>query len=491
MEDQNNVKKPLLPPTLPRWWRVLLPLSLIVIISTIDKIVLNDFIEYRYTIYYGLNSSSTQNNHELCLNASRRSHYSTASILLTTTTPKYPISTTLSPNEQIQASNAHLNVLLSLAATVPSILISILLGANCDRIGRKSLVALPFIGKSIRYVILTFVAYYDLSNIWIILSVIFDGIFGTAALSILSSFAYVTDCTNEKKRTSSITVTEVSLIGSRLLPLLLVGIYLQHPRYVQLMIFTLLLSVSGFIFCIFFQPESKLNVQHLNMFQQLKQCEFQTIAKSFRVFSVKRKEHKQRSLLMLVSIHLLSIIMLLGNMSINFLYLYGAPFCFDSFGVSLNNSVQIVTTVLLTIPFTLFIAKRTDHLLLPMLGCLAYITQLILFGIAPQNWILHLAAGIGGMLYVLIPIIRSRITKLVEPDEYAVVFILASVVESGGYYAISALTNEIYQLSLSFYPGLVFFCLAIVGVITIILMSILYILEYRPAETEKTLSLNE
>ncbi|CAF0803262.1 unnamed protein product [Rotaria sordida] len=472
MEDQNNVKKPLLPPTLPRWWRVLLPLSLIVIISTIDKIVLNDFIEYRYTIYYGLNSSSTQNNHELCLNASRRSHYSTASILLTTTTPKYPISTTLSPNEQIQASNAHLNVLLSLAATVPSILISILLGANCDRIGRKSLVALPFIGKSIRYVILTFVAYYDLSNIWIILSVIFDGIFGTAALSILSSFAYVTDCTNEKKRTS-------------------MGIYLQHPRYVQLMIFTLLLSVSGFIFCIFFQPESKLNVQHLNMFQQLKQCEFQTIAKSFRVFSVKRKEHKQRSLLMLVSIHLLSIIMLLGNMSINFLYLYGAPFCFDSFGVSLNNSVQIVTTVLLTIPFTLFIAKRTDHLLLPMLGCLAYITQLILFGIAPKNWILHLAAGIGGILYVLIPIIRSRITKLVEPDEYAVVFILASVVESGGYYAISALTNEIYQLSLSFYPGLVFFCLAIVGVITIILMSILYILEYRPAETEKTLSLNE
>ncbi|CAF5144927.1 unnamed protein product, partial [Rotaria magnacalcarata] len=244
--------------------------------------------------------------------------------------------TTKSINEQIQASTARLNVFLSLAATLPAILASIFLGANCDRIGRKPLIALPYIGKVIRYAILTAVAYYNLSDIWIIISTMFDGLSGTAALNILSSFAYVTDCTNKKTRTAAIVITDVSLSCSRLLPSLTMGLYLQHPHYVQAMIFTFALSVLGLIFSIFLQPESNLTVQHLNIFQQLKKSEFRPILKCFQVFFVKRQDHKQRSLLMLVAIHLLIIVMLCGNLAMYYIYLYGAPFCLDSFGVSLN-----------------------------------------------------------------------------------------------------------------------------------------------------------
>jgi hypothetical protein len=71
---------------------------------------------------------------------------------------------------------------------------------------------------------------------------------------------------------------------------------------------------------------------------------------------------------------------------------------------------------------------------------------------------LYLAVCIGAIFFVSSPIIRSRISKLVEPTEYAVVFILASIFESTGYYAISAGSNEVYRLSLSFDSGLIFFC---------------------------------
>ena len=322
--------------------------------------------------------------------------------------------------------------------------------------------------------ILTAVAYYNLSNIWIILSVMFDGLFGTAALNILSSFAYVTDCTNEKTRTIGIIITDVFIACSRFIPLLTVGIYLQEPKFIQTMVFTLLLSLSGFVYCIFLQPESNLNVQHLHFFQQLKHVKFGIVSKVFRVFFVKRQEHRQRSLFMLVSIHLSLIVMIIGYMSIYYLYLYGEPFCLDSLGVSLNSVAQTVTIVLLTIPFTLTIAKRTDHLVIPMFGCLAYMIQLVLFGIARQIWMIYLAVCVGGMFNVLTPVIRSRITKLVEPDEYAVVFILASVFESGGFYAISAFANEIYRVSLTYYQGLVFFVFTIFGTIAILLMLYVY-----------------
>jgi hypothetical protein len=69
-----------------------------------------------------------------------------------------------------------------------------------------------------------------------------------------------------------------------------------------------------------------------------------------------------------------------------------------------------------------------------------------------------------------VPVVRSQITKLVEPNEYAAVFIPGTIVESGGYFAISAMGNEIYQATLLFYPGLVFLVFALFGVLAIILV---------------------
>ena len=463
------MKQAILPTKLPHWWRVLPGLILIVVISNIDGLILNDFIEYRYSNQYRVNSTSTQSGRELCLNASRSADHIDVLPGSTTISPFQPSSTT-SINDHIQTSTARLNVYISLAATVPSILTSILLGANCDRIGRKPLVLLPFVGKIIRYMLFTAIVYFELSNMWIILSVFLDSIFGTSALNILSSFAYVSDCTNDKTRTRAIIVTDVCINCSKVIPLLTLGLYLEHPRYLESSIMTLVLCIAGLIFCIVLQPESNLDVQHLNFFQQMSQINLKTVARVFKVYTRRREPRKQRTLLLLVTIHLSIITMLCGFLAVYYLYLYGAPFCMGAFDVSLNITAQTVSSIVLMIPFTVTVAKHSDHLILPALGTLTYIIQLGIFGLAKDVWLIYLAVCISGLFPVLSPVIRSRISKLVEPDEYAVVFILASVFESGGYYAISAMANGIYQASITFFPGLVYFVFGGVGVLAILLM---------------------
>jgi MFS family permease len=468
MDEQIEESVSLIKPTLPRWWRVIPSLVLLIMIGTIDALILNDFIEYRYTKLYEVNSSSSENLRELCLNESRSKHNSPT--LLSTTTPKHPVSTTMSPQDLVQSSTARLNVFIALASTIPSVLTAILLGSNCDRIGRKPLITLPYVGKIIRYFILTAAAYYNLSDLWVVFAVMFDSAFGTTGLSLLSSFSYLSDCTTEKTRTKAIIILDVCLGCSRFLPLLTMGIYLQKPNFVQSMVFTLLISVGGFLYCIVLQPESNLNVQHLNIFQQLAKTELRPVTRIFKVFLAKREEHKQRSLLIMICAHLCIIVMIYGFFAMTYIYLYGAPFCMDSFGVSLTTMAQAVTMVLLTVPFTLLIGKRSDHLFLPMLGCLAYMAQLVLFGIAKEVWMIYLAICIGSVFTVLIPVVRSRITKLVQPNEYACVFILAGIFESGGSYAFSAMGNEIYRATLTFYVGFVFFVFALFGGLSIILM---------------------
>ena len=74
------------------------------------------------------------------------------------------------------------------------------------------------------------------------------------------------------------------------------------------------------------------------------------------------------------------------------------------------------------------------------------------------------------MFYSGIPIVRSRITKLVEQHGYATVFVLASVLESGGGGAISALASEIYAVSLNWFPDVVYFVFSTFGFLCILLL---------------------
>jgi hypothetical protein len=108
--------------------------------------------------------------------------------------------------------------------------------------------------------------------------------------------------------------------------------------------------------------------------------------------------------------------------------------------------------------------------------------QLILFGIATEVWMLYLAVCIGSVFNVLTPVIRSRITKLIEPNEYATVFIPAMILQSGGYYAIGALGNEIYAVSITFLPGLVNFFFAMFGALSIMLL--LYVKSFMMQKTK-------
>jgi PCFT/HCP family folate transporter-like MFS transporter 1/3 len=466
-------------PSFPKWWRGLPSLLMMMVIANIDVLFLNDFIQYRYAQLYGLNNTSSERAREICLNESS----SSPSIFSTTTTPKYPISTTPSFSDLVQSSTARLNVYIYLAATLPAIITSMIVGANCDRTGRKSLIALPFIGKMLRYVLLTAVAFYDLPDWCIVVSVMFDGLCGAQSLCILSAFAYVADCTTVKSRTPATIITNISIAASRILPLVTLGFYLQSRHYTIPMLIGLGLSIFGFIFTLFFQPESNVKARRLNIFQQLGQIHFGPVKNILTVYLIKREGNKQRRLLINVATHLGFIVMLCGHVAVFFLYLYGSPFCFDSFNVGIITVVQIGTAVVLTIPFTLTVAKRTDHLFIPMLGILSYMTQFILLGITDEVWLLYLAVCIGAIFFVTSPIIRSRISKLVEPTEYAVVFILASIFESAGYYAISAGSNEIYRLSLSFDSGLIFFVLAFIGLLPLSLMIYLHVIEHRSRRT--------
>jgi hypothetical protein len=245
---------PFTPPA--RWWLVLPCLLLILLVSAADQLLMNDLIVRRYQRYYGFNASpNTQR--ENC----RQS--------MTTFRPTYYWQF-YSPNQQppqgrpdytlVQRDAASFQIKNSIVGLIPSLIIFILLGSNCDTIGRRPLLVLPFVGKVIWYSLMLIIVSRDLSDAWLLAANGIEGLFGSIGLVMLSGFAYITDCTYGSMRTRAFLLSEGLLFLTRIVPILALGIWLRFYLYTVPLSVCLALSMIGLFYASFVQPESVENV---------------------------------------------------------------------------------------------------------------------------------------------------------------------------------------------------------------------------------------
>jgi hypothetical protein len=126
----------------------------------------------------------------------------------------------------------------------------------------------------------------------------------------------------------------------------------------------------------------------------------------------------------------------------------------------------------------------------PIIDTFALIVDFVVFGLAKVVWLLYIglsyffalflfyfllfhtlsAICIRSLYFVTQPVLRSKLTKLVKKNEYAVIFIGAGIIESIGHQAVGVVTNSIYKISLHFFPSLVFLVFALIGFVAIIIM---------------------
>ncbi|CAF0890649.1 unnamed protein product [Didymodactylos carnosus] len=385
-------------PASPRWWLVVPCLLIMMILTTADPLFMNDFIFTRYERYYHLDSSKTAERTS-CLQQSK-----------STTTPiprryyQYYPKIDL-PQQQgplaptyhlVQKAVSKLNVITSIASAVPAVITFIILGSNCDTIGRKPLLIIPFVGKVVRYTLLLIVVERNLADIWLIIAYTLDSTFGTSGLVMLASLAYITDCTMAKQRTRAFLLTEVAAAVVRIVPLLAVGLWLKYKGYTTPTSVNLTLSSFGLLYALVVQPESTQSVKHLSLLGKLRLIRFKKpLARIFKVFSVKRDPPSRRPTLICLTItSILLQLILFSSTSVHLVYLYGQPFCFNSLRASILSCAGTVSMVLVSAAILLFTRLTKIDLLqsflFPIIGTCTYLIHLILFGVAKTTWVLYI-----------------------------------------------------------------------------------------------------
>ncbi len=236
----------------PRWWLVLPILILIILATAADPLLMNDLIIRRYERQYGLEASpSTQS--KVC----RESMTTPAPVFYYQFPPPNQMPQQSHPGyTAVQHASASFHTKNSIVALVPALVTFLFLGANCDIIGRRPLLVLPFVGKVVWYSLLLIIVSRNLSDAWLLGAHAIEALFGSSGLVMLSAFAFITDCTNGSMRNRAFLVTEGVTFLTRIVPVLAVGIWLRFYLYTVPISVCLGLSVIGLLYAIFIQPES-------------------------------------------------------------------------------------------------------------------------------------------------------------------------------------------------------------------------------------------
>jgi MFS family permease len=359
-----------------RWWIVLPVIVVSMTTTSANPVLLNDLIVRRYRNQYGLINASSPASETEC-NTENLQNDSTIAALST----------------KVQESVSHLNILMAGVGAIPAVVTYIILGANCDRIGRRPLLIIPCIGRIIHFIILLLVVKLNLSDAWLIVSNCIDGLFGSNSVLLLGAIAYISDCTSPNERSRALVLEEAAVALTRIFPLLGLGFWLQDHGYTLPISIDLGINVAALIYIFLFQPEScGENNRHIfYFFKQLKKIRLTPIRGTYRVFLIKRDGHVQRTMIIITLIQMLLFIVLFGFVSIQPLYLYGKPFCFNVLNLAILTSAQFSLMIVIAIILSFF--QKTfimNSMIAPFIGIGTYIIHLVLFGVADAIWFLYL-----------------------------------------------------------------------------------------------------
>jgi PCFT/HCP family folate transporter-like MFS transporter 1/3 len=358
-----------------RWWIVLPIVIISMTAATTDPILLNDLMISRYQKEYGLINETSPASETACNTEDIQNNSEIVELSV-----------------KVHQSVSQLNIIMAGVAALPAVLTYIVLGANCDRIGRKPLLILPCIGRIIRFTIILLLVELNLSDIWLIISNGIDGLFGSNSVLLLGAIAYITDCTTDNQRSRAMLLEEAAVALTRIFPLLGIGFWLQNHGYTLPVSINLGLNVAALIYIILIQPETRgENNRSLFYFlKQMKQIRLAPIRGTYQVFLIKRTGNDQRMIILLTLTQIMLFIVLFGFVSIHPLYLYGKPLCFNVLNLAVLTSAQFSLMIFISIILSLWKNKFTNSLLLPLIGILLYIIHLVLFGLAQTVWFLYL-----------------------------------------------------------------------------------------------------
>ncbi|XP_064095307.1 probable peptidoglycan muropeptide transporter SLC46 [Macrobrachium nipponense] len=373
---------------------------------------------------------------------------------------------------EVQQQVTLINMYKDLITVVPNVFFVLFIGAWSDKYGRKIPLTLPLCGSFFSTLILLANAYWmDLPAIFILFSTIPQVFTGGGMTMIMAAFAYITDITKPRSRTTRIALMDFSFVLG--FPL---GIWLSDIIYYELGYFGIYgISASLFFLTIMYSliriedtrgPFSKLNLENVEFTQRPNNMlgdlfDTQNMKDSIAVCS-KLRPNNGRGKILALMVSMFLTLFTFGTTNIAYLYVK------RKFGWDYNQYVHLgivkcfagILGTGIVLPLLSYKLQVHDSIL-GIIGCFSSVASSIVTGFAPNSWYMYLSTVVGGLSGLAALVNRSILSKIVPDEEIGKVFSMTAAFETAVPLMSSPVYTLVYNNSITSFPGAVYLMTAL------------------------------
>lgn len=382
--------------------------------------------------------------------------------------------------KEVETLTAHWNLYINLGGFSVGLLVVPLLGSWSDLAGRRPVLIIPSLGLALQAVVYLVVMYLKLSVVYFLVGRMLSGLCGDFNTILAACFAYVADTTDRKSRTFRVAVLEACLGLSGMLASIIGGQWRRAQGYINPFWLVLATSLTAALYAYLFVPESivpdpsakLLTTRHHRAVWQLYSKGGRACVGDVRFQRLKLWLYTL-CFFLVVTVHF-------GSRDLYVIYELSSPLCWGSALIGYGSAALHLAYL-----SSLLGLKVMQHCLedswVALIGLASNIIGLVVISVADTTPLMFTGYGVCFLFMAVTPVLRSKLSKLVDPSEQGALFAMVACVESLCFLVGSSLFNSLYPATLLFMKGFPFLFAAI---LLFIPAGIIGILEYQDQRRE-------
>lgn len=360
--------------------------------------------------------------------------------------------------KEVETLTAHWNLYISLGGFSVGLMVVPLLGSWSDVAGRRAVLILPNFGLALQAVVYLVVMYLKLPVAYFLVGRLLSGLSGDFNAILAGCFAYVADISNKKSRTFRVAVLEACLGVSGMLASIIGGQWRRAQGYINPFWLVLATNLASALYAYLFVRESV---------QPDPSARLLTTRHHKAVWHLYSREGGGDGALHRTKLWLYTLCFFLvvgvhfGTRELYVLYELSSPLCWDSALIGYGSAAQNLAYLSSLLGLKVLQRCLQDSWV-ALVGLASNITGLVVFSMADTTQLMFTGYGLCFLFMASTPVLRSKLSKLVDPSEQGALFACVACVETLCFLVGSSLFNSLYPASLHFMKGFPFLFAAII-----------------------------
>ncbi|XP_077167485.1 proton-coupled folate transporter [Paroedura picta] len=349
----------------------------------------------------------------------------------------------------VESSVAHWNLYINLAGFFVGLFSVTLFGPWSDSVGRRPVLILPALGMALQAAAYLLVMYLELPVGYLLVGRILSGLSGDYNLILAGCFAYVADVSDKHSRTFRVAVLEACLGLAGMAASIIGGQWYKAEGYLAPFWLVFVASSCTALYAAFCLRESVLQRRSGRLFT------LRHYAAVCRLYVDPGRGRAWKKLALYSLAFFLVVTVHFGTGDILVLYELSSPLCWGSDLIGYGSATRYLS-YLTSLAGLWLLQKFVADTWVAELGLLSNVLGLGVIALAATTPLMFTGYGLLFLSRAATPVIRSKLSKLVDETEQGALFAAVACTEGLCSLVATGVFNSLFPASLPFMKGFPF-----------------------------------